>query len=78
MDEEDVFAYVSADVATQAIIDNVARKELSWNEVFNIVQREIRETRSLCLEMMNSGYLKPPDKAIIDGTLQETIMRFGN
>ena len=78
MDEEDVFAYVAADVATEAIAEKVARHILSWNEVFNNVQQEIRKTRALCIEMMTSGYLEPPAKAIIDNTLQETIARFGD
>jgi len=78
MDEEDVFAYEAAAVALQAEKENVATLRLSWNEVFNKVQREITNTRALCSEMMTKGYLASPPPNLLAEALQQTIARFQN
>jgi len=77
MDEEDVFAYVAADVAMQAIADGVAKNMLSKEEVFRIAKADIDATRALCHKMMDDGYISAPPAELIEAALQHTLAKFG-
>jgi len=77
MDEPDVFAYEAADVAMQAIADGIAKIRLSRNEVFDKVKAEICQTRALCHNMMESGFIGAPPTELIDAALNSTISKFG-
>ncbi|MDD2228249.1 MAG: NADP-dependent malic enzyme [Candidatus Cloacimonetes bacterium] len=77
MDEEDVFAYVAADVAMQAIADGVAKNILAKDEVFRLAKTDIDATRSLCHKMMDDGYISAPPVELIESALQHTLAKFG-
>lgn len=77
MDETDVFAYLAADVAMQAIADGVAREALSYKEVFNKAKTEIDATRKLCHKMMDDGFISAPPMHLIEAALNDTRKQFG-
>jgi malate dehydrogenase (oxaloacetate-decarboxylating) len=62
MDEKDVFPIIAADVAMQAIKDDSARIEMSWQKVYDKAKADIEYSRGMTKQLMNSGYIsKPPD-----------------
>ncbi|MDP8202489.1 MAG: hypothetical protein P9M11_10180 [Candidatus Tenebribacter burtonii] len=63
------FRYEAADVAMQAIKDDSARIEMSWQKVYDKAKADIEYSRGMTKQLMNSGYIsKPPDDM-----LQEAI-----
>ncbi|MDY0151930.1 MAG: NADP-dependent malic enzyme [Candidatus Cloacimonas sp.] len=77
MDEPELFAYLAADVAKQAISDGVAREIMSYEEVFSRANKEIAATRKLCKSMMDEGFISPPPKSLILEALAKTKAQFG-
>ncbi len=73
MDETDMFAYEAADVAMQAIKDGVARVETDWDTVYDRTLQDIGQTRQTIDMMMEKGYIKAPDKSLLEDALKKAI-----
>lgn len=73
MNEANVFPVESADVAMQAIKDGVARKEMSWEEAFEIAKKDIQESRDLTDAMMQQGFIKNPPQELLNNSLKWAI-----
>lgn len=73
MDEADVFPYEAAQVAMQAIKDGVARKIISYEEAYQTAKKDIDEARQLSHHLVNAGFIKMPDPAMIQAALTYTI-----
>ncbi|MBW6513142.1 MAG: NADP-dependent malic enzyme [Candidatus Syntrophosphaera sp.] len=65
MDESGLFAHVAADVAMQAIQDEVARLPLSRDEVYALADAQIHAARSLCQSMMEDGSIDKPPRDLV-------------
>ena len=66
MDEIAVFPQESADVAMQAIRENVARVPLSSEAVFERTATDIRYSRELVTTLMKDGFIKPPPREMLE------------
>ncbi len=73
MDETEVFAEEAADVAMQAIKDGVARKEMSWQEVYDKTLEDIKIAREEHSLLMEKGYIKEPDLSLLEEALKKAI-----
>jgi malate dehydrogenase (oxaloacetate-decarboxylating) len=73
MDEPEVFPIEAADVAVQAVEDGVARLELSRDEVFQIADREIRESQKMVHHLMDEGFIKEPPIEMLQDALKTAI-----
>jgi malate dehydrogenase (oxaloacetate-decarboxylating) len=73
MDEADVFPVEAADVAVQAIKDGVARKQLTWDEVYQIAKKDIDYSRSMASLLHEHGYTPDPPAEMLEEALQYTI-----
>ena len=73
MDEADVFPYVAADVAMQAIKDGVARKEMSWKQAYDIAKSDIEHARKTTHFMIDNGLIESPPQKMIDKALKAAI-----
>ncbi len=73
MDETEVFAEEAADVAMQAIKDGVARKEMSWQEVYDKTLEDIRIAREEHSLLMEKGYIKEPPMELLEEALKKAI-----
>ncbi|MBO4382300.1 MAG: hypothetical protein J5799_05095, partial [Bacteroidales bacterium] len=67
MMDSDLFPNVAADVAMQAIQDGVARKNRTWQEVYNIASKDIQETHELVELFQEKGYIRQfPEEMVND------------
>lgn len=73
MDETDIFAYVAADVAMEAIKNGVARVHLTWDEVYNRTMEDIKKTRATIDVMMKNDLIQEPDIKILEDALKVAI-----
>lgn len=73
MDETDIFAYVAADVAMEAIKNGVARVHLTWDEVYNRTMEDIKKTRATIDVMMKNDLIQEPDIEILEDALKVAI-----
>lgn len=73
MNEIDVFPYVAAEVAMQAIKEGHARIHLSKEEVYSIAQKDIEYSRRLIDMMQNEKFIQEYDQQFIQETLEEAI-----
>lgn len=73
MDEADVFPVEAADVAIQAIKDGVARKQLTWDEVYEIAKKDIDYSRSMASLLHDQGYTPDPPAEMLEEALEYTI-----
>ncbi len=73
MDETEVFAEEAADVAMQAIKDGVARKEMSWQEVYDKTLEDIKVAREEHSLLMEKGYIKEPDLSLLEEALKKAV-----
>ncbi len=73
MDETEVFAEEAADVAMQAIKDGVARKEMSWQEVYDKTLEDIRIAREEHSLLMEKGYIKEPPMELLEEAFKKAI-----
>lgn len=73
MEEAEVFPVEAADVALQAIKENVARVNISWQDAFDIAKKDIERARNLTHSMTENGFIKQPDQKIIDEALNKAI-----
>lgn len=58
MMDTDMFPAVAADVAMQAIKEGVARKQRTWQEVYDIAKKDIEETHQLVDYFQKEGYIQ--------------------
>jgi len=78
MEEIDVFPAEAAEVADQAVLDGVARRSLSYNEVYELTKYDILNTRSSTESLIQNGLiLSPPENMVIEA-LNETIKTIKN
>ncbi|MDR1585966.1 MAG: NADP-dependent malic enzyme [Treponema sp.] len=73
MEETDVFAREAADVAQQAIKENVARINLSWDEVYNRARADIAAARALVEDMRKLGHIKEPPAEMLEAALVKAV-----
>jgi malate dehydrogenase (oxaloacetate-decarboxylating) len=73
MEEADVFAIEAADVAIQAIKDNVARIKMTWDEAYQEAKKGIDYSRSLIHSVCDNGFIKNPPQEMLDDALSFTI-----
>jgi malate dehydrogenase (oxaloacetate-decarboxylating) len=73
MDESEVFPHEAADVAMQAVRDGVARRPLSRDEVHARADLDIRTARRVMDAMMQSGFIQPPPRALIEEALESAV-----
>jgi malate dehydrogenase (oxaloacetate-decarboxylating) len=65
MMDNDLFPTVAADVAMQAIADGVARKQRTWQEVYDLAKKDIDETHRIVEQFENDGTIQPfPEEEI--------------
>lgn len=58
MMDSDLFPTVAADVAMQAIQDGVARKERTWQEVYDQAKKDIDETHAVVQQLEEQGVIR--------------------
>ena len=58
MMDNDLFPTVAADVAMQAIVDGVARKQRTWQEVYDLAKKDIDETHRIVEQFENDGTIQ--------------------
>jgi malate dehydrogenase (oxaloacetate-decarboxylating) len=77
MDEASVFPQEAADVAMQAIREGVARVNLTWEEAFNIAQKDIRHARDITHHLSDHGFIPAPDPQMLEEALQWAVSQVG-
>ena len=73
MDEADVFPIEAADVAMQAIKDGVARREVTWDEAYQIAKKDIEHSRSLTHSLCKEGFIQDPPQEMMQEALDFAI-----
>jgi len=73
MEETEVFAVEAADVAMQAIAEDVARVPMTWDEVYQQAKADIAASRSLVADMQRLGHIKEPPQEMLEAALQSAI-----
>ena len=73
MDEIEVFPQEAADVAMQAIRENVARVPLSREAVYERAAADIRYSRELVSTLMKDGFVKTPPRELLEEALSWAI-----
>jgi malate dehydrogenase (oxaloacetate-decarboxylating) len=73
MDETEVFAEESADVAMEAIKNGVARLEMDRQTVYDKTLRDIKHARETVDILMKNNFIKPPDQSLLEKALQTAI-----
>lgn len=71
MMDTDLFPTVAADVAMQAIQEGVARKQRTWQEVYDIAKKDIEETHQLVEYFEKEGYIQEFPAAEIENIMKE-------
>jgi malate dehydrogenase (oxaloacetate-decarboxylating) len=75
MNETDVFPHEAADVAMQAINDNVARVNLSWQEAYDKAKEDILHTREIIKSLQENQFIKQPPQHILQNALATAIRK---
>ena len=73
MDDVEVFPQEAADVARQAILDGVAQREATPEEVFQKADADIKDNREMMQLLMEREKIKTPPESMIDDALAATI-----
>ncbi|MEI6346693.1 MAG: malic enzyme-like NAD(P)-binding protein [Bacteroidota bacterium] len=73
MEEANVFPYVAAKVAMQAIADGVARINISYDQVFETAQNDISNARVATQTLIDNGLINLPPQQMIDSALDWAI-----
>jgi len=73
MDEIDVYPFVAAEVATEAIDNGVARRTLSWQEVHDGAKHDIAASRNLIHRMMDEGIIEKPPESLVEDALKKAL-----
>jgi len=58
MMDSELFPNVAADVAMQAMKDGVARKQRTWQEVYDIAKHDIDETHAIVEQFEQDGVIR--------------------
>jgi malate dehydrogenase (oxaloacetate-decarboxylating) len=77
MDETEVFAQEAADVARQAIAEDVARINLSWEEAYKRASADISAARALTEDMKKMGHIKEIPAEMLEAALTKAIETAG-
>jgi malate dehydrogenase (oxaloacetate-decarboxylating) len=67
----------AADVAMQAIKDGVARKQMTWDEAFQIAKKDIDYSRSMAKSLHDNGFIADPPVEMLEEALNWTIKQIG-
>ena len=73
MEETDVYAREAADVAMQAIKEGVARRQLSWDEVYTRTAEDIAAARKLYKDMEERGHIAEPPRELLEEAMAAAI-----
>jgi len=73
MSEADVFPIEAADVAMQAIKDGVARINMTWQEAYDKAKKDIDYSRNMTKSLMDTGFIKSPDKSMLQDALDWAV-----
>jgi malate dehydrogenase (oxaloacetate-decarboxylating) len=73
MSEWDIFPQEAADVAVQAVKDGVARHILTEKEVFEIAERDIKESRQMIDHLQENNFIKKPPVELLEKALKRTL-----
>ncbi len=75
MDESELFPFEAADVASQAIKDNVSRKKISWDEAYNQAKSDISNARESTHCLIKNGLIEYPPHSMIKEALQKALQK---
>lgn len=75
MNETELFPQVAADVAMQAIKDDVARKKMTWQQAYDIAKNDIAQTRGVMKMMQENNFIKEPPAGIVQDSLDAAIRK---
>ncbi len=75
MDETNVFPHVAADVAMQAIKENVARTTITWQQAYDMAKKDIMNTRDVVNMMQDQNFITYPSQDIIQNCLDTAIRK---
>ncbi len=75
MDEAAVFPNEAADVAMQAIVDGVARIQLTWDEAYRKAEEDITAARKITDLLMREGYIREVPMKMIEDALTWAIQQ---
>jgi len=75
MDETEVFPHVAADVAMQAIKDEVARKTLTWQQAYDLAKEDIQKTREVVDMMQNNNFIVHPPQEILQDCIDTAVRK---
>jgi len=73
MDEPGVFPHEAADVAMQAQKDGVARKNMSWQEAYDLAEADITHARQLIHTLSEQEFIAKPPVDIIQEAVAYTL-----
>lgn len=75
MDETEVFPVEAAEVALQAVKDGVARRDITYDEVYQKTKSDIDSVRKALNLFMKEGVIKELPQQVIEATLQNVIKK---
>ena len=73
--ESEVFPKVAADVAMQAIKEGIARKPLSWDEVYAIAKKDIQDVHRMMEVLSDNGLIKAMDNQMIQDAFDWAVQQ---
>lgn len=73
MMEWELFPKVAADVAMQAIKEGLARKIMTWDEVYEEAKKDIIKAHEMTQLLQDKGYIKPLDEQVIRETVAQVV-----
>ena len=73
MDETDMFAQVAADVATMAVKNRVARRQLDHETVYRKTLQDIQEARAAVDLLMKHDFIKTPGIEMLEAAVKKAI-----
>lgn len=73
MDEASVFPEEAAAVAMQAIEDGVARKQVSYDQAFEIARKDIEQARGATQMLVDNNFIEQPPQHIIDEAFEKAV-----
>ncbi len=75
MDEAEIYPEVAKDVGFQAIKDDVARKNLTADEIYKRAQRDIQKAREMFDHLQEHGFVESPPEELFKKSLRRAIDR---
>jgi malate dehydrogenase (oxaloacetate-decarboxylating) len=71
--EWELFPKVAADVAIKAIKEGVALKNLTWQQVYEAAECDIRDAQEMIKLLQENGYIKPIGESMVRDVVKEVI-----